>query len=87
MTKPTIHLNGTSAKELADGYQMAYRAVDNACEAVSLYASPNGRDYYPQDAGAHRKAIDENRDRLAKLKDIREELLELWEHCQNHVKE
>lgn len=57
--KPTIHLNGTSPKELLELYRNAYRAV-NAADAALDAAGPNGRDYYPHGPGVISQAIDEH---------------------------
>lgn len=45
LTMPVIHLNGTSAEDLLEGYVEAKRAVDAAYDAV-MKSNPNGRDYY-----------------------------------------
>lgn len=75
MKVPTIHLNGTSKKELLDGYRAAYSALGDAIEALRKTA-PHGRDYYVQsdDARALATAIDEHQARLAKLVLIRDEI-------------
>jgi hypothetical protein len=65
MTAPTVHLNGTSAAALLEGYEKATAAVTAAltalCEATAAVtaaltalgeAAPNARDYYPQGPGA-----------------------------------
>lgn len=80
MTKPTIHLNGTSATSLAEAYEKAATAVSAALEAV-YEAGPNGRDYYPQGPAALRSATAEHEARLASLRGVRDELMQLCEHC------
>lgn len=85
MTKPTIHMNGTSAEELRDIYVEAYRAVNEAIEKVSA-ASPNGRDYYPQSATAINDAISEHRERLTKLQAVSEDMLALATHADGFTK-
>ena len=84
ITKPVIHLNGTSPQYLKDCYVDAKRAVDAAYEAV-LKCSPNGRDYYVA-PGTLSKAVHENMVRLEKLTHIAEELMDLAEHCNQYVK-
>lgn len=79
-TFPTIHMNGTSGRDLAEGYADAYRAVDAAIDAVAK-AGPNGRDYYPQGAEAMSRATIEHRERLEALRKVYEELQELCIHC------
>lgn len=78
MTKPTIHLNGTSRKDLAEGYEAAFRAVTDAAEALTK-SCPNGRDYYPQGSDAFDAAVKEHRARREKLESVKGELMELWE--------
>ena len=73
LATPTIHLNGTSAKELFEGYLAAYRAIGAAIDAVQK-ACPNGRDYYPQGNEAIQQALAEHRARLEKLIEVRREI-------------
>jgi hypothetical protein len=80
MRLPTIHINGTSAKDLTEGYLTAYRAVGDAIDAVAK-AGPNGRDYYPQGGEAIQEACNEHRARLVKLSEVQNELLELCVAC------
>lgn len=86
MTLPTIHLNGTSANDLAEGYRLALNAIDDACQALAG-SGPNGRDYYPQGAGALEKALDEHSERLAALEKVKQEVLELARHCVDAAQE
>jgi hypothetical protein len=44
---PTVHLNGTSGEQLADGLARVWDALQDACRALRD-AAPNGRDYYVQ---------------------------------------
>jgi sucrose-6-phosphate hydrolase SacC (GH32 family) len=48
---PTIHLNGTGARSLADEYHAVYQAIDRASDALAA-ATCNARDFYPQGAAA-----------------------------------
>ena len=77
---PTIHLNGTGASPLQNGYEAAYRALTDAINAVNE-ASPNARDYYPQGAQAYSQAVKEHSRRLAALAQVRDELLVLHDSC------
>ena len=47
---PTVHLNGTSGKELFEQNRAAMEAVAKALEAIYA-AAPNKRDYYVQADG------------------------------------
>ena len=66
MTTPTIHLNGTSAKALQDGYEKANVALGEAMAAV-VETAPNARDYYVQGPDAYRTAQAEHDARMAAL--------------------
>lgn len=58
MIFPTIHSNGTSAKELEKNNMKALEGIAVALEAIHD-AAPNGRDYYPQGPEAIQTAIKE----------------------------
>ena len=77
--KPRVHLNGTSAKDLAEGYQSALDALRTAEDALA-HASPNARDYYPLGPGAFDVADDEHRARRVALVRVRQEIEELLMH-------
>jgi hypothetical protein len=77
MITPTIHLNGTSAGELQEGYERAYRALTGAIEALGQTA-PNGRDYYPQGPDAILKAQREHDQRMKVLKSVQTDVLTLY---------
>ena len=81
LTTPTVHLNGTSREDLSDHYEAAYRAMNDAIDAV-CGASPNARDYYVQADGAFTRAVSEQESRLQRLRDVRDELLALYEAVQ-----
>ena len=85
MTKPSIHLNGTAAADLTQGYADAHAAVQDAITKVCA-ACPNGRDYYPQGQPAMQAAQDEHWARLRLLKQVAAELEELGMHCADFVK-
>jgi len=81
MILPTIHLNGTSADMLFEGYEEARQAVIEArtkLEAVEF----NSRDYYVQGPGVWNKAVDERRAMYAKLNSVEADLLEIMAHVQ-----
>ena len=69
-TIPTIHLNGTSAKTLWAEYHDAYKAIDQAINAL-VDATCNGRDYYPQGEQAFHDAREERQEALDKLRDVK----------------
>jgi hypothetical protein len=91
MRKPTIHINGTDAQSLFDGYYAALKAVQGAHKALAECA-PNGRDYYTQlHTPLHPKdpvgeAMDEHRQRLAWLESIEHDLDALVTHIMEHSK-
>lgn len=79
LTKPTVHLNGTSADALVEQLSKAMVAVQHARRALAE-ASPNARDYYPQGDSAFTRARNEHNARDASLAKIAEELMEIAEH-------
>jgi len=81
LTHPTIHMNGTSKKELLEALQTAYLAIGEAKKALAQ-TSPNGRDYYPSGPDAINKAQDEHFDRMARLISVQKELAEIAEGIQ-----
>ncbi len=73
MQLPTIHMNGTSKTALIDALCDASSALDAAYLALKQTA-PNGRDYYPQGAGALEHAEAEHNGRLRRLDDVKAEV-------------
>lgn len=76
---PTVHLNGTSANCLLDGYMEARSAVMRAGEAIQAIEF-NARDYYPQGGNAFKVAQEQHVSRLKRLSEIADELLRIAEH-------
>ncbi len=70
-TLPTIHLNGTGAKSLADEYHAVYKAVSQVFAAMTL-ATCNARDFYPQGDDAYKQARKERDEVLMKLKEVQD---------------
>jgi hypothetical protein len=79
VTVPTVHLNGTSAEDLYAQLDAAIAAMLTAMERL-VAASPNGRDYYVQEAGAIERALDQHRLRFEQLRAIQRELIEMRDH-------
>jgi hypothetical protein len=77
MIKPTIHPNGSGRSAILDGYTAAARATGLAIDALCLTA-PNGRDYATP--GDRAQARREHEARVAKLREVQAELLELARH-------
>lgn len=75
ITAPTVHLNGTSHKDLYNGYEEAYHAVRAAQEAISNIEF-NARDYYVQGPEAWTAARNHRTAQQQSLADIEEYLLE-----------
>lgn len=75
ITPPTVHLNGTSAKDLWEGYEAAYNAILAAQDALRKIEF-NARDYYVQGDDAYSKARDHRTEQFIKLVDIEEYLLQ-----------
>lgn len=75
ITAPTVHLNGTSAKDLWAGYEAAYNAVRDAHQVFGQVEF-NARDYYVQDADAFTKARDHRIEQFKALAQVEEYLLQ-----------
>jgi hypothetical protein len=79
---PTVHLNGTGKADLLEAARTAYSALGEARRALQGVC-PNGRDYYPQDAGqagsALRVATAEWQKMEGRLQAVQEELATLLE--------
>jgi hypothetical protein len=76
MTVPTVHLNGTSKRELINQLCEASNALNDAYEKLKR-AAPNGRDYYPQGPSALTAATDEHMDRLRRVDAVKYEIDQL----------
>jgi hypothetical protein len=81
---PTIHLNGTGAKSLADEYHAVYRAIGRASDALQA-ATCNARDFYPQGDAAWQQARDERAEMFRKLAEV-QAYAEAWmERASDHL--
>jgi hypothetical protein len=78
---PTVHLNGTSRKELV---KLQLDAITKLCEAIEAMglAAPHGRDFYPQGPEAMRYAVAEHAQRVARVQAVADELYEIAEAVQ-----
>lgn len=81
MQFPVIHLNGTDAQSLFDGYVKAMNAASALIDALGA-AAPNRRDYYPLGADASTKAQAEHIARAKMADTIYRELQALAIHVQ-----
>ena len=70
---PMIHLNGTSAADLLEGYEAAWMATGKVRDLLAK-AGPNARDYYPYGGNAWEQARGEHESRLQELARIALEL-------------
>jgi hypothetical protein len=76
---PTVHTNGTSRKDLQEGYDRAADALHNFIRAWSTIEF-NARDYYVQEPGAWGKARDARDQINDKLREIRDYIDNHREH-------
>lgn len=77
---PSIHLNGTSAGELTQQYENAYRALQVAAGALAE-CRPHGRDYYPQGSGMLQMASREFDYMMTGVTTARDYVLALGSYC------
>lgn len=66
---PMVCLNGSSKKNLVDGYRNAITALDAAIAAM-CDIMPHGRDYQTMEPGKAQEATKQHRKRIAALVDI-----------------
>lgn len=71
LTIPTVHMNGSGAKNLNEQYRGALEAIQEARQALPV---PHGRDYYVQEEGAYEKARAQFEDQVRKLGEVEEQL-------------
>lgn len=84
---PVIHLNGTSARQLRDGYAEAHLAVAEAIEKIEACDPTHSRDYYPSGPDAWKRAQEASRKRYMDLQRVKAEFLKLAAHAQNYIKD
>ena len=84
MTLPTVHLNGTSAKELTEGYSNARLAMERAITALAKVEF-NARDYYVRQ-GAWPTAQLEREEMFNDLRRITNDLMKHEFHCADSIK-
>jgi hypothetical protein len=70
---PAVHLNGTGKNDLLDALEKAYRACNDAYDALRQTA-PNGRDYYVYGPDAYSRARDEHLQRMRAIDTVVKEL-------------
>ena len=82
MTLPTIHTNGTSAKDLMDGYEKsddALRQLEEAFGGIEF----NARDYYIKGPVAFEDALSERHEIWEKINAIKQYIdahrVAIWE--------
>jgi len=76
MITPTIHSNGTSHKDLTEGYERVEYALFALTEAFTSIEF-NARDYYVQGPDAYTQARDQQREIFLKICDIQQYLQEI----------
>ena len=75
---PTVHLNGTSQRDLLEQLSDANHALHEAGRKLAA-ACPNGRDYYPQGVDAILLAMTQHELRMRKLREIADEIQHIAE--------
>lgn len=78
---PLLHMNGSSATDLLDGYREVLTRLRGAREALQRHG-PNQRDYYAKSDGdtAWRTAQAEHTTRLQALDDIIDDIESMADH-------
>ena len=73
MRAPTIHLNGSSADALLDGWIEAQEALRGAGKTLERLPV-NARDYYPQGPAAYGEVVARLQEMTAQLRAMRAEI-------------
>ena len=81
-TLPTVHLNGTSAKDLFEGWKNFMEKLEDALEEAKKIEF-NARDYYVQGNHAWPAASDELREMLRGVNEAKEKALAVCIHVQD----
>ena len=81
MILPTIHMNGTAAIDLLEGYIECGHSLRQAIKDLENHGAPNGRDYYPQGPDALWTAQREHAARIAKLAEVLQDITTLADHA------
>mgnify|MGYP000019312287 CR=1 FL=1 len=79
LTLPTIHINGTSGRELREGYDTAADALHDFVDRWGAITF-NARDYYVQDDAAFEKAREQREEIGRHIAAVREYLDAHREH-------
>lgn len=81
---PFVNMNGTSPKQLVEGYREAYTALREAIKKL-LEVYPHGRDYQqtPEQVAFYPIAQRQHDERLKKLREIEEDMVALAIHVQD----
>ena len=83
---PTIHLNGTAAKDLYEDNRAAAAALREALKCLHR-AAPNARDYYPQGQHAYAQAREQYAAQCQALQTVLAELNIIAAHLSDHIGE
>jgi len=81
-TLPAVHLNGTSAKDLFEGWKNFAEKLEDALEEAKKIEF-NARDYYVQGNHAWTAAHDEFRTMLVAVGDAKDKALAVAIHVQD----
>ena len=76
---PTVHMNGTSKKDLFEGYYKAYYSLRTFIDDWGAIEF-NARDYYVDGPSAFPDAQDKRRELSAKIKELQDYLHEHIAH-------
>ena len=84
MTLPTIHSNGTIAKDLIAGYDAIDDALHELIEAWGKVEF-NARDYYVKGPAEWPQAVDERQKQSANIRELRDYIQGIRQHLYDHA--
>ena len=70
---PTVHMNGTSKKDLLEGYCKIIHALHAALKALQD-EHPNMRDYYTQPTGTFERVREQHRSQFMRINSVLQEI-------------
>jgi len=80
---PQVNINGTSKRELQDQCLQAYRALQDALEALNQM-TPHGRDYQTVGFERYDLARSQHQDRMRSVGEIKDEIYAIWESMEGN---
>lgn len=76
MIIPTVHMNGDRAQTLIESHEEFHYALT---QSLAKLPEVNGRNYYPQGAGAFDEAVEQRQRWITAIDKVQAELMEIMQ--------